>query len=81
MLMKFKAEGESRLQEEKRVAERHRHQSHQNLNDVRKDQIGSGMRGDKIRTYREQDDVVSNHLNNKKTRLKDILKGCLDQIW
>ena len=30
-----------------------------------KEQVGSGMRGDKIRTYRFQDDVVKDHNSNR----------------
>jgi peptide chain release factor 1 len=44
-------------------------------------QVGSGMRGDKIRTYREQDDVVSDHVSNKKANLKQVLAGGLDRLW
>lgn len=33
--------------------------------DVRRQQIGSGMRGDKRRTYRSQDDVVTDHVTGK----------------
>jgi protein subunit release factor A len=30
--------------------------------DIRRQQIGSGMRGDKRRTYRFQDDAVADHV-------------------
>ena len=40
-----------------------------------KDKHGSGMRGDKIRTYRMQDDVVIDHVTNKKTSLKKVMQG------
>jgi protein subunit release factor A len=33
--------------------------------DVRRKQIGSGMRGDKRRTYRFQDDTVVDHVTGK----------------
>ena len=38
------------------------------------------MRGDKVRTYREQDDTVSDHRTEKKARLKDVLAGKLDKL-
>jgi peptide chain release factor 1 len=47
----------------------------------RKEQVGSGMRGDKIRTYRFQDDVVTDHRTDKKSSVKKILSGNFDLLW
>ena len=47
----------------------------------RKQQVGSGMRGDKIRTYRFQDDVVKDHLTNKSANVKKVLAGNFDLLW
>lgn len=47
---------------------------------MKAEQAGSGMRGDKVRTYREQDDTVSDHRTEKKARLKDVLAGKLDKL-
>lgn len=41
----------------------------------RKDQAGSGMRGDKVRTYRSQDDQVTDHRTGRKWRLSAWMKG------
>jgi peptide chain release factor 1 len=41
----------------------------------RKQQVGCGARGDKIRTYRLQDDVVIDHRNELKTSWRDFEKG------
>lgn len=41
----------------------------------RKQQVGTGMRGDKVRTYRVQDDKVTDHRTGQKLRLSDWLKG------
>lgn len=41
----------------------------------RRAQVGCGARGDKIRTYRDQDDQVTDHRTGKKVRLKDVLEG------
>lgn len=41
----------------------------------RKDQAGSGMRGDKVRTYRQQDDQVTDHRTGQKWRLAKWLRG------
>lgn len=49
--------------------------------DDRKTQVGSGMRGDKIRTYRFQDDRVQDHLTNKTASVKKILAGNFDLLW
>lgn len=46
-------------------------------NDQRKQQVGSGMRGDKVRTYREQDDQVTDHRTGKKWQLNKWIKG----VW
>ena len=39
----------------------------------RRQQLGSGQRGDKIRTYRERDDLVIDHRAGTKTRLGRFL--------
>lgn len=50
----------------------------ENANDrekLRKNQVGSGMRGDKIRTYRTQDDRVTDHRTNNTWKLSKWMKG------
>ena len=47
----------------------------------RKQQVGSGMRGDKIRTYRFQDDVVKDHITGKNGSVKQVLKGHFNLLW
>jgi len=49
-------------------------------NAARKTQVGSGQRGDKVRTYRFQDDRVVDHRIGKKIRLADVLDGDLDAL-
>ena len=60
-----------------RVNEHYESISNGKQNNSRKDQIGSGMRGDKVRTYREKDDLVVDHRTNKKKKLSKWIKG----IW
>lgn len=40
-----------------------------------KAQVGSGMRGDKIRTYRLQDDIVTDHRSGRRTSWRKIASG------
>jgi len=47
----------------------------------RKEQVGSGMRGDKIRTYRFQDDIVKDHLTGRNGSVKEVMKGNFDILW
>lgn len=46
----------------------------------RRQQVGSGMRGDKIRTIQEQNGRVTNHKNDKKMRLKEYLRGGVREL-
>lgn len=41
----------------------------------RRQQVGSGMRGDKIRTIRAQDGIVTDHRKETKIRYKDYIRG------
>jgi len=44
-------------------------------NAARKNQVGSGMRGDKVRTYREKDDNVVDHRTGETWSFKNWMKG------
>ncbi len=48
---------------------------------TRKNQVGSGMRGDKIRTYRFQDDRVQDHITGKTASTKKVLQGNFELLW
>ena len=56
-------------------------QTKADLDFTRKNQVGSGMRGDKIRTYRFQDDVVKDHNSGKSGSVAKVLKGYFDLMW
>jgi len=47
---------------------------------VRRQAVGSGERGDKIRTIREQDDRVTDHRSNRQIRYKDYIRGIWDGL-
>lgn len=47
---------------------------------VRNNQIGSGERSDKKRTYRQKDDKVIDHETDKETSLKQFMKGKLELL-
>lgn len=46
----------------------------------RKNKVGSGQRADKIRTYRQQDDLVADHRTGVKCRLSVVVKGGLSKL-
>lgn len=50
------------------------------LSSIKKNQIGSGMRGDKFRTYRFQDDQVVDHRTGKKAKCAKVMKGRFDLL-
>lgn len=51
------------------------------LSDTRRGQMGSGMRGDKVRTYRFQDDVVKDHRTGRTASCEKMMRGNMDAIW
>lgn len=57
------------------------HESSMKLGTEKKKQKGSGMRGDKIRTYRFQDDTVKDHQTGRKAKCSKVLKGKFDLLW
>lgn len=49
-------------------------------NKSRNNQIGSGERSDKKRTYREKDDIVIDHETGKSASLKQFMRGKLELL-
>jgi protein subunit release factor A len=49
--------------------------------DVRRQQIGSGMRGDKRRTYRFQDDTVVDHVTGKSMQASKAMRSGITALW
>lgn len=54
---------------------------HAATNDVRSKQIGTGMRGDKRRTLRFQDDAVVDHVTGKTCKASQFMRGNIDLLW
>lgn len=47
---------------------------------IRKEQVGTGMRGDKVRTIRVRDDRVTDHLTGRKMSVKQYFRGELEMF-
>lgn len=58
-----------------RVLERERLAAEAMVTGARRQQIGSGDRADKMRTYRERDDIVIDDRSGRKTSLTALRKG------
>ncbi len=66
---------------QQRIDTEAKRQYNNNIANNRKAQVGTGMRGDKIRTYRFQDDIVQDHLTEKRAKCSQIMKGNIDLLW
>ena len=47
----------------------------------RQNKMGSGMRGDKIKTFRFQDNIATDHRTGKKVSLSKFMNGYVDLLW
>lgn len=47
----------------------------------RRDQVGTGMRGDKSVTIRFQDDKVTHHSTGKSMTATRYMRGYMDEVW
>ena len=47
----------------------------------RKSAVGSGMRGDKFRTYRFQDNLVKDHNTGKQAACDKVMSGNFNLLW
>jgi peptide chain release factor 1 len=66
---------------QRRVDEQVKRQYNNNIATNRRAQVGSGQRGDKIRTYRFQDDVVQDHITGQRNSVRRVLNGNFDLLW
>jgi peptide chain release factor 1 len=56
-------------------------EQHQQQSKEKKDQVGSGMRGDKMRTYMAQHGTVKDHRTEKSASFDKIMSGNFDLLW
>lgn len=55
--------------------------AHQDRNATRAAQVGLGMRADKRRTYRFQDDRVVDHETGRSAKASHFMRGRIDLLW
>jgi peptide chain release factor 1 len=72
---------QARQELERRLKENEARSVANKVSGIRKTQMGSGMRGDKIRTYRFQDDRVVDHITGKSASCERVLKGHFELLW
>jgi peptide chain release factor 1 len=53
----------------------------QALSIERRTQMGTGQRGDKIRTYRLQDNIVKDHNTGKQAQTDKVMAGNFQLLW
>lgn len=58
-----------------------RAETHGRENRDRAEQVGTGMRADKRRTYRFRDDRVRDHLTGKSAACSAVMRGRFDLLW
>jgi peptide chain release factor 1 len=51
------------------------------LDRSRRDQVGTGQRADKRRTYRARDNRAKDHLTGRQAPLDRVLEGGFDRLW
>jgi peptide chain release factor 1 len=61
--------------------ERAQSAAHASENAIRRGQVGSGMRGDKRRTYRFQEDSVVDHVTGRRARCSYVMRGSFNLLW
>jgi peptide chain release factor 1 len=71
---------EARAMLEERVGQHYAQQAFAEQSAERRQQVGTGQRGDKVRTYRTQDDSVVDQRSGLRARLRDVVSGKLELL-
>lgn len=64
-----------------RLSDLTRTECHGRENRARADQVGTGMRADKRRTYRFRDDRVQDHLTGRSAACSAVMRGRFNLLW
>lgn len=72
---------QARQELETRLQNRFKSQAASQTSQERKHQVGSGQRGDKIRTIQIQHDSVVDHRTGKRCTAESYLKGEIYKLW
>lgn len=65
----------------KRIVKHRSDQEKSKQDHVKRNQVGSGMRGDKTFTIRFQDDTVIRHETGKRMLASSYMEGNMDNLW
>ncbi len=65
---------------ERRVQSLSDSQAVREVDSLRNELTGSGMRADKIRTYRFQEDSVRDHVTGREARVSAVMRGNFDLL-
>jgi len=63
------------------LSQAHGDDAHRDRNATRAAQVGLGMRADKRRTYRFQDDRVVDHETGRSAKATHFMRGRIDLLW
>lgn len=72
---------DAREELERAIAQMQGIDAHSQRNALRASQVGLGMRADKRRTYRFQDDRVVDHVTGRSMKATHFMRGRIDQLW
>ena len=64
-----------------RIQANSKNRDHTHTSEIRKQQVGSGQRGDKIRTIQIQHDSAVDHRTGKRCTAESYLKGDIYKLW